>query len=73
MGDRWPFLIDWGRSPHPSERAPRGGALDALTIVDPDAAELTRLLRAVSCDVEVTEGAAGLSARLRTASGTVDL
>jgi Glyoxalase-like domain len=73
MGDRWPFLIDWGTSPHPSESAPQGGALDALTIVDPDAADLNRLLRALSCDVEASTGEGGLSARLRTAAGTVEL
>jgi Glyoxalase-like domain len=74
FGDRWPFLIDWGASPHPSESAPPGGTLDALTIVDPEAAELTRLLRAVSCDdVDVNAGDAALTARLRTGAGPVDL
>jgi hypothetical protein len=73
IGDRWPFLIDWGTSPHPSEGAPRGGTLDALTVVDPDAGELARVLRAVSCDIEVSAGSPALSARLRTARGTVDL
>jgi hypothetical protein len=74
MGDRWPFLIDWGTSPHPSESAPPGGTLDALTIVDPEAAELTRLLRAVSCDdVEVNSGDSALAARLQTRAGPVVL
>jgi hypothetical protein len=73
IGDRWPFLIDWGTSPHPSEGAPQGGTLDALTVVDPDAGELARVLRAVSCDIEVSAGSPALSARLRTARGTVDL
>jgi hypothetical protein len=73
IGDRWPFLIDWGTSRHPSESAPPGGTLDTLTVVDPDAAQLTRVLRAVSCDVEVSPGAAALTAWLRTAVGPVEL
>ena len=74
IGDRWPFLIDWGASPHPSDSAPPGGTLDALTVVDPEAAELRRLLHTVSCDeVDLIEGDAALTARMRTPAGLVDL
>jgi Glyoxalase-like domain len=73
IGDRWPFLIDWGTSRHPAESAPKGGTLDTLTVVDPDAAQLTRVLRAVSCEVEVSPGEAALTALLRTAVGPVEL
>jgi hypothetical protein len=74
IGDRWPFLIDWGASPHPSEGAPPGGTLDALTQTDPDPASLRQVLHLMSCDeVEVGEGDATLTARVRSPAGIAEL
>jgi hypothetical protein len=74
IGDRWPFLIDWGTSPHPSESAPPGGTLVSLSQTDPDPSSLRRVLELMSCDdVEVREANARITARLRTPRGSVDL
>ena len=74
LADHWPFLIDWGASPHPSDAAPPGGTLESLTQTDPDPASLRQVLHLMSCDkVIVDEGDAKITARIRTASATVEL
>jgi hypothetical protein len=72
--DRWPFLIDWGATPHPSESAPSGCTLESLLQSDPEPSSLRRVLALMSCDdVEVGEGDAALTARMRTPAGIVEL
>lgn len=68
-----PFLIEWGKqSLHPSEDAPRGLALETLTLVNPEPAPLRRRLAVLGIEAEVKEGASpGLRARLATPKGAV--
>ena len=73
-GGPLPFLIDWGRSRHPSESAPRGLLLEHLHIEHPNPDELQSGLVALNADVEVRGGAApALFARIRGPNGVVEL
>lgn len=51
-----PFLIDWGTTVHPSERAPGGVKLVSFRVFAPDPDEVGRKLRAIGLDVAVSEG-----------------
>ena len=73
-GGPLPFLIDWGRSRHPSESAPSGLLLEHLHIEHPNPDELQSGLVALNADVEVRDGAASaLVARIRGPNGVVEL
>jgi hypothetical protein len=74
LGDHWPFVIDWGSSPHPSDDLPGECTLEALAVSDPEPAELLRLLDFLGVEgVAVSEGPAAVRATLRTRSGNVEL
>ncbi len=69
----FPFLIDWGASPHPARSLPSGGHLVDLTITHPEAAEVRRFLHLLGMDCVVHSGPAALMATIRTVQGEVQL
>ena len=74
LGDHWPFAIDWGASPHPSEDLDGDCALERLSVADPEPAELRRLLDLLEIGgVDVIQGPAAVHATLRTPRGALDL
>lgn len=74
LGDHWPFVIDWGSSPHPSDDLHGECTLEALTVTDPGPDDLVRLLQTLGVEgVEVSEGPAAVTATLRTPRGVIDL
>jgi catechol 2,3-dioxygenase-like lactoylglutathione lyase family enzyme len=58
-----PFLIDWGRTPHPARRLPVV-PLTAFSGTDPDPAGVRGRLAALGVELDVREGAQGLVAVL---------
>jgi hypothetical protein len=69
-----PFLIDWGRTPHPSARAPAGARLVALRGEHPGAAAVRTQLRSLGIDMEVSVGAApALIATIVCPRGEIEL
>lgn len=69
-----PFLIDWGRTPHPSESLHHPLALHRLRIRHPDPDPLRSFLRALAPRVVVEAGERpGLSATVETPHGRVEL
>ena len=74
LADHWPFVIDWGHSPHPSEGAPSTCTLEALSVGDPEPAELRRLLGVLGIDdVAVEAGPPAMRAKLHTPRGAIEL
>ncbi len=74
LGDHWPFVIDWGASPHPSDDLDGECALERLRVTDPEPADLVHLLDLLGIEsVDVVQGPAAVHATLRTRSGTVEL
>ena len=74
LGDHWPFVIDWGSSPHPADDLQGECTLEALTVTDPAPDDLVRLLQTLGVEgVEVSEGPAAVTATLRTPRGVTDL
>jgi hypothetical protein len=60
-----PFLIDWGTTTHPSERAPGGVRLVGFRVFSTEPNEILRQLRAFGAEVTVTVAeATGLEAVL---------
>lgn len=71
---RFPFLIDWQGSPHPSESTPRGATLDRFEIVTPDPRPLAEFYAGIGLEVDVVGGIRhGYVARLATPNGPVVL
>lgn len=75
-----PFAIDWGTAAHPSDSAPGGCELEALTIHHPAPAQVAAMIDALELNaaatelVEVVQAESGsLSARLTTPNGPVAL
>lgn len=69
-----PFLIAWGRSPHPSATLPVGGALEALELLHPEAERAGSALRVLGSDLPVHVGdRPRVRARIRTDRGLVEL
>lgn len=65
-----PFLIDWGTSVHPAERAPHGVRLVDLKVLSPNPKDVNRLLRAIGVTVPVVASEEpGLQAVLVGSSG----
>jgi catechol 2,3-dioxygenase-like lactoylglutathione lyase family enzyme len=58
-----PFLIDWGRTPHPARKLPVV-PLTAFTGSHPEPAEARRRLAALGVEFDVREGEQGLTAVL---------
>lgn len=69
-----PFLIDWGRSPHPSESVPQGVRLFELRAEHPEPPAAAAQLAALGVTLAVDEGPApALVATLDTPRGRVTL
>lgn len=69
-----PFLIDWGRSPHPSDTSPAGLTLRHLRAVHPDPPAVQRALHALGVELEIERGPSGqLMATLDTPRGVAEL
>ena len=69
-----PFLIDWGRTPHPALSAPQGAILEGLRAEHPEPERVRRMLDALGLDVPVSLGPrAGLCATLLSPRGRVEL
>ena len=69
-----PFLISWGRTPHPASAAPRAGDLMAFQIEHPDPNSLRAALSVLNVAVDVQESKTiRLVARIRTSSGIVNI
>ncbi len=74
LGDHWPFVIDWGSSPHPSDSAPGQCTLERLVVTDSDPRELRRLLAVLHVqDVSVEPGDGVVRATLGSPLGPVEL
>jgi catechol 2,3-dioxygenase-like lactoylglutathione lyase family enzyme len=56
-----PFLIDWGRTPHPARHLPVV-PLTSLTAAHPEPGAVRERLRALGVELDVREGDAGLTA-----------
>lgn len=70
-----PFLIDWLRSPHPTETLPRQCTLQSLRLCHPRAHLLRAAMAELGIDnrVSVDEGPAGMSAVVITPLGNFTL
>ena len=69
-----PFLIDWGRSPHPAESASAGVELAELRAEHPDPPAIVRMLRDLDIGLEVSAGPApALVATIEGLRGRVEL
>ena len=69
-----PFLIDWGASPHPSERAPGGCALVGLRGVHPQPYDVRAMLKPLGADLRLEGGTPSrLIATLEGPRGVVEL
>jgi hypothetical protein len=69
-----PFLIDWGRSPHPAGTAPAGCALLELRAEHPEAARIQGVLGALGLPIRVDSGPEpGLIATIQGPRGPVEL
>ncbi len=51
-----PFIIDWGRSPHPASTAAKGASLAGLRAEHPDARGAREMLRQLELDLPVESG-----------------
>jgi Glyoxalase-like domain len=69
-----PFFIDWGDSPHPSQRGAEGVTLIGFRAEHPDPAAVQRMLSALELDLPVQAGPeAALIADLACPRGRVEL
>ena len=69
-----PFLIDWGRTPHPAAAAPAGCRLVDLRGEHPQPGPVQETLRAIGVELPVTVGPApALIAQLHTPHGRLEL
>ncbi len=70
-----PFFIDWlGSKPHPSEDSPAGVTLTRFEVGHPNAAEVTRVFKALDIDLPVVSAKTlSFAAHLETPKGTVVL
>jgi hypothetical protein len=69
-----PFLIRWGRGPHPSETSPGGCELLDLLAEHPDPGPARALLAAMAVDLPLKPGPApALIATVRCPRGLIEL
>lgn len=74
LGEAVPFVIDWGRSPHPSASAPGGCTLTSFAALHPDSGALREIYAALDIPVEVKIASRpGFMAVLATPRGEVVL
>ncbi len=66
-----PFFIDWLKSPHPSETAPKVGDLTLFQIDVPAASPLARFLDAASAGVTLAEGPESMTLSIESPEGPV--
>lgn len=67
-----PFAIDWGSTPSPAMALASVGALEELVIAGADARVLSTLA-SLDPRIRTVDGPAGISATVRTGTGTVEL
>ncbi len=73
-GEAIPFVIDWGKTPHPSATAPAGCRLRGFSVLHPDPEPLARAFRDLGIPITVGRGAhPGFFAILETPMGEVTL
>ena len=69
-----PFLIDWGKTPHPADRAAAGCSLLELRAEHPEPHSIRPLLQALKVELALSVGPApALIATLNTPAGRVEL
>ena len=74
FGEAIPFVIDWGKTPHPSTSTPVGCRLKSFVVSHPDAGALGRLYAALGVPMMVKGGPyPGFVAELATPRGDVVL
>ena len=74
FGEAIPFVIDWGKTPHPSTSLPGGCRLKSFTVTHPEAEALSRLYAALGIPVAVKRAAyPGFVVELSTPNGEVVL
>lgn len=70
----YPFLIDWGTSPHPAASLMPGVKLRSLVLGHPDPAAVAAVVALLEVDVEVERAASpSLRALLETPTGPMEL
>ena len=74
FGEAIPFVIDWGKTPHPSTSLPGGCRLQSFTVTHPEVEALARLYAALGIPVAVKRAAyPGFVVELSTPNGEVVL
>jgi hypothetical protein len=74
FGEAIPFVIDWGKTPHPSTSQPGGCRLKSFTVTHPEVEALARLYAALGIPVAVKRAAyPGFVVELSTPNGEVVL
>jgi hypothetical protein len=69
-----PFVIDWGSTPHPSTTLPNECQLLELIVGHPDPVAIRPVLDAIVSGISIVAAPEpGVSARLRTPNGEIDL
>ncbi len=69
-----PFVIDWGSTPHPSTTLPNECQLLELILGHPDPVTIRPILDAIVSGISIVAAPEpGISARLRTPNGEIDL
>ncbi len=69
-----PFVIDWGSTPHPSTTLPNECQLLELIVGHPDPVTIRPILDAIVPGISIVAAPEpGISARLRTPNGEIDL
>ena len=69
-----PFVIDWGSTPHPSTTLPNECQLLELIVGHPDPLTIRPVLDAIVSGISIVAAPEpGISARLRTPNGEIDL
>jgi hypothetical protein len=74
FGEALPFVIDWGKTRHPSDSAPAGCRLKSFAVAHPEGEALARLYVALAIPVAVKRAAyPSYIAELATPNGDVTL
>ena len=74
FGEAIPFVIDWGKTPHPRRACPAAVACKSFTVTHPEAEALARLYAALGIPVAVKRAAyPGFVVELSTPNGEVVL
>ena len=69
-----PFIISWGKTPHPAKAVPKAGELISLEIQHPEPDEVNQKLKLLGIHMLAVEGReVKLRAKIRTKNGLVVL